>query len=43
MLRWLLGGRNLQLEEILTNEFSALLGEWSSLIDIACLIKDLKC
>ena len=43
MLRWLLGGRNLQLEEILTNEFSALLGEWSRLIDIACLIKDLKC
>jgi len=28
--------------KLLTNEFSALLDECSSLIDVVCLIKDLK-
>jgi len=48
MLCWIAEDRNPQLEEmstilkLLTNEFSALLNECSSLTDVGCLIKDLK-
>jgi len=48
-LCWLADDLNVQLEEIvsnfeitLTNEFSALLDECPSLIDVLCLIKYLK-
>jgi len=48
MLCWLADDRKPQLEELVSilklpsNEFSALLDECSSLIDVVCLIKDLK-
>jgi len=47
MLCWLADDRNLQSEEIvsnfkITNDFSAVLDECSSLIDVVYLVKDLK-
>jgi len=47
MLCWLADDRNPQLEEIvsnfeITNKRLSLLDECSSLIDVVCLIKDLK-
>jgi len=47
MLCWLADDRKLQSEEIvsnfkITNDFSAVLDECSSLIDVVYLVKDLK-